>query len=404
VPKRFVILDRDGTLIVERNYLTQPGEVELLPGVAAGLRRLGELGLGLVVVSNQSAIGRGMLDREGLDAVHGRMNELLAQVGAPPIDAIYICPHTPEDLCGCRKPRPGLVVDAARELNFDPRRAFVIGDKECDIDLGSRVGATSILVRTGYGCKHLRAGLAKPHLVVDDLDQAARLIERILEGSMQNDGVPGLYAGATELVRAHILGSISTKQRLLDECSADILAAAARITASLGSGGKLLLCGNGGSAADCQHIAAELVSVLTQDFLRPGLPAIALTTDSSILTASANDFGFDGIFERQVQALGRPGDVVIGISTSGNSANVLRALRYAAGNGMSTIALIGASGGKMGALAEIAIRVPSASVQHIQESHIAIGHILCALAERTLFANHDAGKEPAAAANSERVS
>src|SRR4029079_11750360 len=135
----------------------------------------------------------------------------------------------------------------------------------------------------------------------------------------------------------------------------------------------------GGSAADCQHLAAEMVSVLNQSFVRPGLAAIAMTTDSSILTASANDFGFDGIFERQVQALGKAGDVVVGISTSGNSENVARALSYAASNGMRTVSLTGASGGRISEIAEIAIRVPSTTVQHIQEAHITIGHILCDL-------------------------
>jgi len=146
-----------------------------------------------------------------------------------------------------------------------------------------------------------------------------------------------------------------------------------------------LLCGNGGSAADCQHIAAELVIRLTHDFVRPGLPAIALTTDTSMLTASANDFGFARVFERQVQALGRPGDVLVAISTSGDSENTLCALHYAAAHGMHTIALTGATGGKMAAAAEIVIRIPSASTQHIQEAHIAVGHILCAIIERSLF-------------------
>ena len=192
-------------------------------------------------------------------------------------------------------------------------------------------------------------------------------------------------ANAAEHFRDHLLGSIETKRRVLSHCEPDILAAAGTIAKSLHNQGKLLLCGNGGSAADCQHFAAELVSVLTQEFLRPGLAAIALTTDSSILTASANDFGYSGIFERQVQALGRPGDVVLGISTSGNSENVLRALSYAASHGMRTIAMTGQSGGKLASLAETAIRIPSTNCQHIQEAHITVAHVLCALVERSLF-------------------
>jgi D-sedoheptulose 7-phosphate isomerase len=124
---------------------------------------------------------------------------------------------------------------------------------------------------------------------------------------------------------------------------------------------------------------------LNQSFPRPGLAAIALTTDSSILTASANDFGYAGVFERQVQALGKPGDVVVGISTSGGSENVVRARCYTAWNGMRTIGLTGAAGGRIAETSDIGIRVPSACVQDIEESHITIGTILCDLVERTLF-------------------
>jgi phosphoheptose isomerase len=186
-------------------------------------------------------------------------------------------------------------------------------------------------------------------------------------------------------LRRHIEGSIETKRRLL-ESGTDALLEAARVMAeSLAGGHKLMLCGNGGSAADAQHIAAEFVSVLNQSFTRPGLAAIALTTDTSIVTASANDFGFAGVFERQVQALGRPGDVLIGISTSGNSENVLRAIDFARAHGMRTIGLTGDAACRLAEAAEIVIRVPSPVTQFVQESHIMIGHILCDVVEQTLF-------------------
>ena len=190
-----------------------------------------------------------------------------------------------------------------------------------------------------------------------------------------------------EIARRHFQRSIEVKQAAAEHCAADIAKAAAILIESLKADGKILLCGNGGSAADCQHIAAEFTSVLTQDFVRPGLAAIALTTDSSFITANANDFGFDGIFERQTQALGRQGDCIIGISTSGNSQNVFCALQYARENGLKTVALTGASGGKMANVADAVIKIPSDNTQFIQESHIAAGHILCALVELGLF-NH----------------
>jgi D-sedoheptulose 7-phosphate isomerase len=179
--------------------------------------------------------------------------------------------------------------------------------------------------------------------------------------------------------------SARTKEAVIAHSIPDIVEAARVVAEAMANGRKLMICGNGGSAADSQHIAAEFVSVLSQNFPRLGLPALALTTDSSLLTASANDFGFDGIFSRQVQALGLVGDVLLGITTSGNSKNVLAAVTYAKANRIKTVALTGGNNGKIDGLVDIAIRVPSTNTQHIQESHIAIGHILCDLVERSLF-------------------
>jgi D-sedoheptulose 7-phosphate isomerase len=184
--------------------------------------------------------------------------------------------------------------------------------------------------------------------------------------------------------RAYLRASADIKQRTAETCDDTIVAAADLVAQTFRAGGKLLLCGNGGSAADCQHMAAELVSRLTKTVDRPGLPAIALTTDTSFLTAFANDCGFDGVFERQVQALGREGDVLLGISTSGNSPNVIRAVRRARSGGLRSIALTGA-GGLLASLADVAIAVPSTDTQHIQEAHLAIEHLICWLVERDLF-------------------
>ncbi len=177
--RRYVVLDRDGTIIVERHYLSDPGQVELLPGVAAGLARLGRMGLGLVVITNQSGIGRGYLDEPCLETIHARMCALLAADGVR-LDGIYHCPHLPEAGCACRKPRTALVERASRELRFDPRAAFVVGDKPCDIELGQAIGATTMLVRTGYGAQVAAEGRTAPDHTVDDVLEAARVIERLL--------------------------------------------------------------------------------------------------------------------------------------------------------------------------------------------------------------------------------
>jgi D-sedoheptulose 7-phosphate isomerase len=145
---------------------------------------------------------------------------------------------------------------------------------------------------------------------------------------------------------------------------------------------KVLLAGNGGSAGDAQHIAAEFVSRFFFD--RPGLPAIALTTDTSMVTAIANDYGYENLFSRQVQAQSSPGDVFIGISTSGNSANVIKAMHEAKSLGVITVALCG-EGGELPIIADYAIKVPSSSTPNIQECHICIGHVICAIVEKTIF-------------------
>jgi phosphoheptose isomerase len=186
------------------------------------------------------------------------------------------------------------------------------------------------------------------------------------------------------VVRSYLAESAAVKRLTAEACAEAITAAATLIGDAFRAGGKVLICGNGGSAADCQHMAAELVSRLTKDFERPGLPAIALTTDSSFLTAYANDCGFEGVFARQVQALGRPGDVLIGISTSGSSANVVQAMELARATGLRTVSLTG-SGGRLTELADVAIAVPSKDTQHIQESHLAVEHLICLLVEQALF-------------------
>lgn len=177
--RRFVILDRDGTLIVERHYLSDPEEVTLLPRAAEGLRQLRRLGLGLIVVTNQSAIARGLIDSSRLEAIHRRVRQLLRSAGVT-LDGMYWCPHHPDDGCRCRKPGVGLVQEAARELRFDPRRSFVMGDKPCDIDLGQRIGATTFLVRTGYGAQIASDQAVVPDYIVDDVLDAVRVIERLL--------------------------------------------------------------------------------------------------------------------------------------------------------------------------------------------------------------------------------
>lgn len=185
-------------------------------------------------------------------------------------------------------------------------------------------------------------------------------------------------------IQQHLHKSAEVKLAAAEICAPAAEAAVHLIADSLKNGGTLLLCGNGGSAGDAQHIAAEFVATLDHQRPRPGLRALALTTDTSFLTAFTNDFGYDNVFARQVETLGRNGDVLIGLSTSGNSANVVAAVKAAKANGIRTIAMTGESGGALKDLADVVIAVPSSQTGHIQEAHIALGHALTAAVEKAL--------------------
>jgi len=188
-----------------------------------------------------------------------------------------------------------------------------------------------------------------------------------------------------KFIAAQLSDSAAIKQKTIETCTDPILRAESLIVASLRNRGKLLFCGNGGSAADAQHLAAELVIRLSHDITRPGLPAISLSTDTSILTAGGNDIGFENVFARQVEALGHPEDVLIAITTSGNSPNIIKAMEMARSKQIKSVVFTGGSGGKCAGLADIPIIVPSDNTQRIQEAHITLGHILLELVERDLF-------------------
>ena len=195
-------------------------------------------------------------------------------------------------------------------------------------------------------------------------------------------------------ISQEIQESIQTKEALASQTCGRIAEAASLILSRIRAGNKLILFGNGGSASDAQHIAAEFVGRYRAE--RRALPAIALTANSSTVTAIGNDYGFDDLFARQIPAFARPGDVAIAISTSGNSANVVRGVEAAKRLGVLTVALTGASGGKLRELADICLSVPSESAPRIQEAHILIGHILSGIVEDSILSENDAvliGKE-----------
>jgi D-sedoheptulose 7-phosphate isomerase len=199
---------------------------------------------------------------------------------------------------------------------------------------------------------------------------------------------------AIELINSSLREGAELRTVVARDCSAAIFEAAGLIIMCLRAGGKLLFFGNGGSAADAQHLAAEFIGRFVRE--RAGLPAIALTTDSSILTAVGNDYGFDQIFARQVQALGRPNDVAIAISTSGNSPNIIEGVKAARKGYLKTVGLSGKDGGLLATEADVVITIASTSTARIQECHITIGHLFCELTEEALARGkmEGAGSDP----------
>ncbi len=178
--RRFVLLDRDGTINVEKGYVLDPDDLEPIPGAIEAMRDLTSLGLGLVVVTNQSPVGRGLLTPDRLERIHDCLRAILREGGVELL-GIYVCPHRPEEGCDCRKPSPGLAIRAAGEHGFDLERAFVVGDHRSDVEMGRRVGATTILLRTGHGPQEIERGAAAfADHVVDDLRAAAGVIGKLV--------------------------------------------------------------------------------------------------------------------------------------------------------------------------------------------------------------------------------
>ena len=183
-----------------------------------------------------------------------------------------------------------------------------------------------------------------------------------------------------EKIKEQILASAAMKESMVDLCIDDIESAANLMIHSIRNSGKILWCGNGGSAGDAQHLATELMGGMTNHERKP-IPSIALTTDSSFITAWSNDTDFESVFSRQVQGLGNEGDILVGISTSGNSENVIAAIKQAKYKGLKTVVFTGRSGGRMNKLPDVTINVPSDDTQRIQEGHIMTGQIICGLVE-----------------------
>lgn len=354
-----VILDRDGVLNVEAadgGFVQSPAQWQWLPGALDALRRLAGAGVRVSVATNQSGVGRGLMTAADLAAVNARMQAEAAASGGA-IAAVFICPHAPDAGCDCRKPAPGLLHDAVAVSGVAAERTIVVGDDLRDLQAAEAAGLRCALVRTGKGGRCEAHATERGIAAYDDL---AAFAAAVLPA---RDGAGGTAADARRLFAA----SVETMQRAAGALP-DVLERMTTLAHEcLVRGGTVFAAGNGGSAADAQHLVAELVGRFRED--RRPWPAVALGTDPGTLTALSNDYGYEHALARQLDALARPGDLLLAISTSGNSPNVLAAARAARARGCRVIALTGAGGGRLAEQADLLCAAPSTVVARVQEVH-----------------------------------
>ena len=343
-----------------------------------------------------------------MDALHLYLNEILAAEGAE-IDAFFYCPHHPEHgigayktNCRCRKPGTGMFEQAEALFDVDRKRSWMIGDKLIDTEAGRNYGVRTVLVGTGYGkgeAEKIRDQREKPFdCYAEDLETAVRLI--LEDADMM-----------TELTekQQEIFDELFLRYPCLEAVRGQILDAYRMMEACYAGGGKLLAAGNGGSCADAEHIVGELMKGFVKsrklpeelrrrmeeiggeqgkklaECLQGSLPAIALTGHPGLSTAFLNDVDGEMILAQQLCGYGVPGDVFLGISTSGNSKNVDYAVTAAKAKGLKVIGLTGRDGGRLGQRADVAVIVPEKETFKIQELHLPIYHVLCLMLEERFF-------------------
>lgn len=375
-PKAAVFLDRDGVINKDIGHLSRTEDFVLLPGAARAIRKLNHAGLLCVVVTNQPVIARGECSERGLAAIHARMDTLLGREGAY-IDRLYYCPHHPDkgfageraDLkiaCACRKPATGMLDQAAEDLHIDFLRSWLIGDRTGDILAARRAGVPSILLRTGA------AGLdgaypVLPEYTADTLEEACDLILQKQAADLAEEEKTAMLA--------HVETYFTSLKATLDALDRDAIKNfLAVLLRAREEGRNIFVMGNGGSAATASHFVCDFNKGLRREG-KKNFRFICLNDNVPSMMAIANDISYDAVFVEQLKSYLTPGDVVLGISGSGNSANVVNALKYANAHGAETVALVGYDGGRMKELARHVVHVPLHDMQIVEDIHMVIDHM-----------------------------
>jgi D-sedoheptulose 7-phosphate isomerase/D-glycero-D-manno-heptose 1,7-bisphosphate phosphatase len=379
-----VILDRDGTIIEDLGYVGSVDRVVLLEGAAEAIAALNAAGVPVAVATNQAGVARGYYEIADVRAVHAHLDRLLSERGAW-VDAWLFCPYHPDGVVeeyarwsSDRKPAPGMALAAAHRLGLDLTRSWVVGDRESDVALAHAVGARA--VRIGVH------GDAPTVLEVPDLASAVDHILRALASAppySPEGAFPQVHYESASHFAEHYAGELGNALGTVD------LAAFDRASKVLGDAydrdAAVFVCGNGGSASIANHLQCDHVKgIRVGTELRTRVTS--LSTNIEILSAIANDIGYDAVFEYQLESMGRPGDVLVAVSSSGRSPNIIRALAWAESHGMHTIAMTGFGGGEARSMAGVSIHVDAANYGIVEDAHQACMHLLAQYARQSRMA------------------
>lgn len=386
--RRGVLLDRDGTIIADSGYVGAVQDVVFLEGAVEAIARLNAAGIPVAVVTNQAGVARGYYELEDVELVHKHMAAEMSRGGAH-VDAWFYCPYHPDGIVAPfarassdRKPGPGMAFAAAASLHLDLARSWVVGDTDADLGMARAVGARAFLVTEELD------GAAPGVTAVSGLADA---VDAILAEYAATPGAPASVSTAP--VTSAAVPVTFPRHRYEEACSfatdyagelsaalatvdtARFEAAARVLDAAYDRGATVFSCGNGGSASIANHFQCDHVKgVRGGTDLRTRVQS--LSTNVEILSAIANDIGYDEVFDYQLQSLARPGDVLVAVSSSGRSPNIVRALQWCADNGVESIALTGFTGGPSKDLATVSIHVDSTNYGVVEDAHQACMHLL----------------------------
>jgi D,D-heptose 1,7-bisphosphate phosphatase len=379
-----VLLDRDGTIIVDHGHVGSIDRVELIDGSPEAIAAFNRADIPVAVITNQAGVAKGLYSIDDVEKVHRYLAERLADYGAR-VDLFLYCPYHPDGIVERyarrsfdRKPEPGMALAAAKALDLDLTSSWVVGDRPEDMALASAVGAFGVFI--GPETEDHLGICAFPDLfsvapfIVDQTKATTRLNPLSPLGA--SAGRPKFPKVPIEQAAPYTMGYLMESSKAA--ASIDLVQLARASTTLLEAykrGAVVFACGNGGSAAIANHLQCDhLKGVRTGTDLMPRV--VSLSTNIELITAIANDRSYDEIFVYQLQSQARPGDILVAISSSGRSRNIVRCLQWARENDLRTIALLGFDGGEVRELADIVIHVDSANYGVIEDNHQAIMHIL----------------------------